>query len=224
MAATMDHSDIRGLGTALHLFLAGLPRSRSGDHPKNGVRWCSHKTFEDSPHRSHASRSRLGVLLEVKVLSASAPVEVAGIEKDLGADLHLARYVPDEAAECPSDGDADFLLRQLSSHCKTPPAFGQAQLRLPGDIADDLRLTFLANLQASGDLRFEAIIPRGLHQDTAGVFVAAFGDFCHPRRTRRPGNRPRTGYLCCAARSGQAASPAAGRLDAALGRVFSLLS
>jgi hypothetical protein len=28
MAATMDHSDIRGLGTALHLFLAGLPRSK----------------------------------------------------------------------------------------------------------------------------------------------------------------------------------------------------
>ena len=32
MAATMDHSDIRGLGTAFHLFLAGLPRSSRGDH------------------------------------------------------------------------------------------------------------------------------------------------------------------------------------------------
>jgi hypothetical protein len=32
MAATMDHSDIRGLGTAFHLFLAGLPRSRVWDH------------------------------------------------------------------------------------------------------------------------------------------------------------------------------------------------
>ena len=31
--ATMDHSDIRGLATALHLFFAGLPRSRVGDHP-----------------------------------------------------------------------------------------------------------------------------------------------------------------------------------------------
>jgi hypothetical protein len=38
--------------------------------------------FEDSPHRSHASRSRLGVVLEVKVLSDSAPVEVADVEKD----------------------------------------------------------------------------------------------------------------------------------------------
>src|SRR5690348_11420240 len=27
MAATMDHSNIRGLGTAFHLFFAGLPRS-----------------------------------------------------------------------------------------------------------------------------------------------------------------------------------------------------
>src|SRR5882672_12450413 len=79
MAATMDHSDIRGLGTALHLFLAGLPRSEIGDHPEG----CSHKTFEDSPHRSHASRSRFGVLLEDKVLSGGAPVEVAGVEKDL---------------------------------------------------------------------------------------------------------------------------------------------
>jgi len=32
MDATMDHSDIRGLGTAFHLFLAGLPRSRVRDH------------------------------------------------------------------------------------------------------------------------------------------------------------------------------------------------
>src|ERR1700676_1217938 len=83
MAATMDHSDIRGLGTALHLFLAGLPRSRSGDHPKNEGLLCSHKIFEDSPHRSHASRSRLGVVLEVRVLGDRAPVVGAGIKKDV---------------------------------------------------------------------------------------------------------------------------------------------
>ncbi len=29
----MDHSDIRGLGTAFHRSVAGLPRSRIGDHP-----------------------------------------------------------------------------------------------------------------------------------------------------------------------------------------------
>jgi hypothetical protein len=176
MAATMDHSSIRGLGTALHLFLAGLPRSKGGDHPRSRVRWCSLKTFEDSPHRSHASRSRFGVLLEDKVLSDGVPVEVADVEKDLRVDLHLTCYVPDEAAELSSDGDADFVLRQLSSHRKTAPALGQTQLRLPGDVADDLRLSFLANLERSGDLRFEAIIPRGLHQDTSSMFVTAFGD------------------------------------------------
>ena len=138
--------------------------------------WCSHKSVEDSPHRSHASRSQLGVLLEVKMLSDCAPVEVVGVEEDLGADLHLTRHIPDEAGELPSDGDADFVLRKLSPHCKTPPAFRQAQLRFPGDLTDDLRLSFLANLEASGDLRFEAIIPRGLHQDTSGVFIARFGD------------------------------------------------
>ena len=50
------------------------------------------------------------------------------LQVDLGADFHLTRYVPDEAAELPSVGDADFVLRQLSPHCKTPPAFGQPQL------------------------------------------------------------------------------------------------
>src|ERR1700730_6219339 len=110
MAATMDHSSIRGLGTALHLFLAGLPRSEIGDH----LEGCSLKTFEDSPHRSHASRSQLGVWLEVKVLSDRAPVVVAGNEKDLGAHFHMARHVPDEARELPGDSDADFVLRQLS--------------------------------------------------------------------------------------------------------------
>lgn len=28
----MDHADIRGLGTAIHLSIAGLPRSNIGDH------------------------------------------------------------------------------------------------------------------------------------------------------------------------------------------------
>src|SRR2546426_2157499 len=31
-AATMDHADIRGLVTAFHLSVAGLPRSSVGDH------------------------------------------------------------------------------------------------------------------------------------------------------------------------------------------------
>ena len=45
--ATMDHTDIRGLVTALHCSVAGLPRSSIGDHPEG----CPHSTCEDSPHR-----------------------------------------------------------------------------------------------------------------------------------------------------------------------------
>jgi hypothetical protein len=146
----------------------------------NRVHWRSHKTVEDSPHRSQASRSQLGVVLEVKVLSDLAPVKVVGVAKDLGAHLDLPRHVPDEAAELASDGDADFVLRELSSHRKAPPAIGQTQLGLPGDIADDLGLTFLTNLETSADLRFEAIVPGGLDQDTSSVFVPAFGDFTLP--------------------------------------------
>lgn len=45
--ATMDHSDIRGLITALHRSVAGLPRSSVGDHPEG----CPHSPAEGSPHR-----------------------------------------------------------------------------------------------------------------------------------------------------------------------------
>jgi len=38
MAATMDHSNIRGLVTAFHLFFAGLPRSDFGDRPLRDAR------------------------------------------------------------------------------------------------------------------------------------------------------------------------------------------
>jgi hypothetical protein len=125
-----------------------------------------------SPHRSHASRSQLGVVLEVKVLSDRAPVVVAGIERDLGgAHFDMARHVPDEAGQLAGDSDADLVLRQLSSHRKTAPALGQTQLRFPGDVADDFRLSFLPNLETSRDLSFEAIIPLGLHQDTPSMLI-----------------------------------------------------
>jgi hypothetical protein len=59
MAATMDHSSIRALGSAFPHFFAGLPRSDCGDH--HGGR--SLKIFEGSPHRSRASRFWFGVTL-----------------------------------------------------------------------------------------------------------------------------------------------------------------
>ena len=47
LRATMDHADIRGLGTALHRSVAGLPRSSIGDHRQG----CPHSRAEGSPHR-----------------------------------------------------------------------------------------------------------------------------------------------------------------------------
>jgi hypothetical protein len=32
LEATMDHTDMRGLITAIHWSVAGLPRSKAGDH------------------------------------------------------------------------------------------------------------------------------------------------------------------------------------------------
>ena len=49
MAAAMDHSDIRGLATAFHLFLAGLPRSRDWDRMWLGVRNDATHDMGDRP-------------------------------------------------------------------------------------------------------------------------------------------------------------------------------
>jgi hypothetical protein len=62
LLATMDHADIRGLGTAFHLSVAGLPRSKVGDHSAG----CPHNVLEGSPHRVHASRSYSSVLRFVR--------------------------------------------------------------------------------------------------------------------------------------------------------------
>jgi hypothetical protein len=45
--ATIDHADMRGLVTAFHLSVAGLPRSSIGDHPKDTHITCS----RIPPHR-----------------------------------------------------------------------------------------------------------------------------------------------------------------------------
>jgi hypothetical protein len=50
--ATIDHADIRGLVTAFHLSVAGLPRSKLGDYPEG----CPHNVLEDSPTSCPAHR------------------------------------------------------------------------------------------------------------------------------------------------------------------------
>ena len=107
MAATMDHSDIRGLATAFHLFLAGLPRSRSWDHPE-GARI---KFAEDSPHRSRASRFRLGVEACCEFSWVSGLPGSTGLNREpLSRDLNLSSDIPDEVGELSGDRYAAFVL------------------------------------------------------------------------------------------------------------------
>jgi hypothetical protein len=172
----MDHSDIRGLATAFHHFFAGLPRSSSGDHPENCV--CSvrgsHKSVEGSPDRSRASRFRFGMWLCVSLVGDESPVAGRGSDSVLQCDV-LAD-VPDEACELAGNGDADFVLIELASHGEAAPTFGQTQLGLPGDIANDLRLALLAHFERAGDLSFETIGPGRLDEDASSMLVAALGD------------------------------------------------
>src|ERR1700722_5751292 len=178
VAATMDHSDIRGLDTAFHHFFAGLPRSRDGDHPQNRVSSVrgSHKSVEDSPHRSHASRSRFGMWPGLEVAGSGPPAGDEVGARTSGPQRYVPADIPDKAGEVAGDGDADLVWIELASHSKTSPTFGQTQLGLPGDVAKYLGLALLAHLEGSGDLCLEAIGPSGLHQDAPRVFVAAFGD------------------------------------------------
>lgn len=165
-SATMDHSDIRGLATALHHFFAGLPRSSNADHPQNSgcsVRG-SHKTVEGSPHRSRASRCRFGMWPGFVVAGGAAPVVVSEHD-DSGLQCDVLANVPDEACKLSGDGDADFVWIELAFHRQAAPAFGKAQLRFPGDVAKGLGLTLLTHFQRSGDLGFEAIGPGGLDED-----------------------------------------------------------
>ena len=135
MAATMDHSSIRALGSAFPHFFAGLPRSDSGDH-RGG---CSLKTFEGSPHRSHASRSWLGLVLLSKQLDRRLPclVSQAGYS---GLDRDVARQIPDEATQLAGDSHTDLSDLHLAAKVELAEALGETQLGLPCDVPDELWL------------------------------------------------------------------------------------
>src|SRR6266436_1921949 len=171
MAATMDHSDIRGLGTALHLFLAGLPRSSVGDHRIG----CPHRTFEDSPHRARASRCRFGGRISEKWSVVSLTV-LGAAQRSSDERFDLACDVPDKAAQFTGDGHTDFILRQLTPHAQMSEAFGQTQLCVPGDVAYGFGLTLLAHLQTTADSGAVAIRPSRLDEHASSVLVAGLGD------------------------------------------------
>src|ERR1700694_3198466 len=135
--ATMDHTDIRGLVTALHRSVAGLPRSSIGDH-RGG---CPHSPFEGSRLRARAARRRSGVST---VMSWRGPpasrVSRSGARSDVPADI------PDESGEFAGERDADLVVLQPAGP-EPAVAVVQAQVRAPGDRADLGRLSFLTNLQ-----------------------------------------------------------------------------
>src|SRR5882757_4870442 len=172
MAATMDHSDIRGLVTAFHLCFAGLPRSRSGDHRFG----CPRRTFEDSPHRTRASRCRFGGRFSGTWSVVSLPVFSGAAPRSSGEGFDLARDIPDKATQLTGDGHTDLVLRQLASHAQMSEAFGQAQLCAPGDVAHRFGLALLADLQATADSGAVAISPGRLDEHAPSVLVAGLGD------------------------------------------------
>ena len=155
MAATMDHSDIRGLATAFHLFLAGLPRSRDWDHHKD----ARIKLVEGSPHRSRASRCRFGVELSGECGPVSHLQDRGMKALRSGANFHLSSDIPNEACELTSNCDTAFVLSHLAPCIQFSESICQAQLRLPGDIAYGFGLTFLAHFDGAAHPRVEAVGP-----------------------------------------------------------------
>src|SRR5579863_4428374 len=172
----MDHTDIRGLVTALHRSVAGLPRSRVGDHHGR----CPHSSSEGSPHRVRASRCRSGVS-ELTSWPCSSFERVSGSR----TWCHVPTDIPDEGGELPGECNTDLVVLKASS-LQTPVAVVQAQLCAPGDGADLRGLSLLTQLQGSADAGREAVIPGRLDQDAPHVSIAGLGDRPKPAlRTAR---------------------------------------
>src|ERR1700722_1751363 len=176
MAATMDHSDIRGLGTPFHLFLAGLPRSKDGDHRVG----CPHRIFEGSPHRARASRCRFGGGFS----GGGSVVHLANLYgigcRSSRERLDLPGDIPDKATQLSSDSHANLVLWQFASHAQMSEAFGQAQLRAPGDVAYGFRLALLTYFQVTADPGAVTVGPGGFDEDTSGVCVTGLGNAALP--------------------------------------------
>src|ERR1700752_1217450 len=166
----MDHADIRGLGTALHRSVAGLPRSSVGDHPEG----CPHRTLEGSPHRVRASRCRSGVSTVSSWWCSVVRLASGSVARaDMPAD------VPDEAGEFARERDADLVVLQAAG-LESPVPMAQAQLRTPGDRADRRGLIFLAHLQHSAHAGGEAVVPGRPGPHPPYVGVAGLGNGAEP--------------------------------------------
>ena len=111
--ATMDHADIRGLVTAIHLSVAGLPRSSVGDHHAD-----AHVALSRIPLIG-ARASRVPCVVGSMVIRDSwvlSPPACNAVSMCCvsGERFDLAGDVPDEAREFARDRHADLVERKLA--------------------------------------------------------------------------------------------------------------
>ena len=157
----MDHADIRGLVTAFHLSVAGLPRSSVRDH-----RADAHIAISRIPLiEARASRDPC-VVSSIEIIAERSNL-LLGVGRNIVrysyARFDLAGDVPDEGREFTRDRHTDLVECELACR-EMSVALRKTQLRSPGDIADCLGLSFLTHLQDSAQPGREAVIPGRLHQ------------------------------------------------------------
>src|SRR3569832_1131031 len=159
----MDHTDIRGLATAFHRYVAGLPRARGGDHPDWG---CPHSRFEDSPHRVPRIALPIpggGCAVKISVSTSwrcfsnfSCSCEGSRASGDVLTDI------PHKARQLACERHTDLVVLQPTSLQSAIP-MSQPQLRMPSNGADLRGLLFLTLLQRWCDARWEAVVPSRLN-------------------------------------------------------------
>jgi len=168
MAATMDHSDIRGLVTAFHLFLAGLPCSNDWNHLKD-VRIKTSRVPLIGPARRVAVSvyELLGECARVSGLRRQADTNLGSS----GGDFDLSGNILEEASQLSSNSDTAFVLSHFPPCIQLAKSIGQTQLGLPGDIADGFGLTLLAHFDGTAHPGVEAVSPGGFHRQTLPIAV-----------------------------------------------------
>ena len=90
---------------------------------------------------------------------------------DSRVDGNVTGKIPDEAAELACNGDAHLVGFHFPTEVELSIALGKAQLRLPGNIADELGLVLLADLLLAADVRGEAVGPGRLDQDAPHMLL-----------------------------------------------------
>src|SRR6202007_1390105 len=116
------------------------------------------------------SRSWLGLVLLGKQIDRRLLLWLSR-SRYSGMNRHLARQVPDEATQFTGDCHAYLGQLHLATEVELAEALREAQLGLPGNVSDELRLSLLAYLQLASDVGRVAIGPGRLDQDAPRVAV-----------------------------------------------------